>query len=810
MISNFFKVIYRHIIKERLFSITTIFGLTLSFFCFIVIALYIHDELNFDNIHKDANNIYRVIRHEKAETGEIKSIAQVPGKIAQGMVDQFPEVESAIRLIQFGSLTMGNDPMTRGYEYLTLADSTFFQFFDFKLLQGDPSTALNNPDGIVVSQKLAKRYFGTEDVMGKVIWANGLDMTIAGVMQDFPSNSHLQLDLLFSERAVDKHFPRYRIYEPSDWSNNISATYIKVGYHESVSNLESKLTSLVKDNYPVDRDFNSTFTLQPLLDIHLKSENIEDYQINPSGFNTFYIYMFTVVAFLILLIASLNYMNLSTAAAFKRTREIGTRKTLGAGKLSLIGQFVGEALILSLFSLVIAIALVQAFSPYINNFTGKTLLLQYLDLPWMAGIGIVLILFGLLASLYPALIVSKVSPAEAIKKEVRIANRSLPMRKVLVVAQFAVSIMMISSTLVIYRQLNYMRQKSLGFNVENLVAIDINSGIQRRQFESYKTELSRLPEVKSVTVSSRVPGEWKRFPIANVNLVENPLPTEMIFVGIDQDFLHTFDLQLREGRNFNAGAGDSTKVLLTRLAVEQLGLENPIGQKITIPSVSFGGLRRDFEQPFEAEVIGVVDDFYFESFRTKMKPLIFAYYNNPIHSIDYYTLRIQTRDWDRTLTSIKEINNQFDTNNPIEYNFLDTKFNEFYHSDEKRGQVFVTFSGVIVLIACMGLFALVTFAVENRRKEIGVRKVLGASTNNIVSLISREFILLVLVAFVIAIPLVIATMNSWLSEFAYHVNFGVGTFALAGGIAIVIAFVTISIRSLKAAKSNPVDSLRSE
>lgn len=810
MLLNYLKIAYRHLNKNRTFSLINIFGLTIGFLCFILIALYIHDELNYDRMHKDGAYIYRVIQHETMEDGELRNVATVAGRIGPESQSQFPEVADAVRISVYGRLTMGNDPETRGYEVFTVADSGFFNFFDFKLLKGNPNTALTQPNSIVISQKLANRYFGTEDVVGKMVKLNDTDMNVSGVMQDFPTNSHLQIDLLLSEALVDQYFPWYRRFESSDWTTNSFATYIKLKPWQDKLSYENKLTQLVEQNYPADKEYRSTFSLQPLADIHLYSSDIQDYQVNNSGFTPFYIYMFSIVAFLILLIAALNYMNLSTAAAYKRTREIGTRKTLGAGKFSLISQFLGEATLLSMISLTIAIAILQVIMPSVNGFTNKTMSLSILPISWAAIIAATLIGCGILASLYPAFIVSQVSPVEAIKKEIRFANRSIPVRKVLVVVQFSISIIMISSTLIIYRQLNFMREKELGFDVENLVTVDINSGILRRQFEAIKHEFAKLPEVQSVTVSSRVPGEWKQFPIVSVNRQEESIKEDMIYVGIDSDFLNTYHIQLLAGRNFGNSPSDSTKVILTQLAVDQLGLENPIGQIVTIPSVAWGGQIEELEEPFQAEVIGVVDNFYFESFRKRMMPLIFAYHNNPIHNIDYYTLRIKSNNWENTLSDLKRINEQFDTKNPVEYNFLDSKFAEFYTSDTKRGQIFLAFSTIIVLIACLGLFALVSFSIENRKKEIGVRKVLGASTESIVNLLSKEFILLIIIAFAIATPLVIVTMRSWLSEFAYHVNFGVGTFAISGIIALLIAFITISFRSIKAAVANPVDSLRNE
>ena len=810
MLFNYLKIAYRHLNKNRAFSLINIFGLTIGFLCFILIALYIHDELNYDRMHKDGANIYRVIQHETMEDGELRKVSTVAGRIGPESVSQFPEVADVVRISVYGRLTMGNDPETRGYEVFTVADSGFFNFFDFELIRGNPNKALTEPNSIVISQKLANRYFGTEDVVGKMIKLNDNDMNVSGVMQDFPTNSHLQIDMLLSEAAVDQYFPWYRRFESSDWTTNSFATYVKLKPGQDESGYENKLTQLVRQNYPADKEFRSTFTLQPLSDIHLYSSDIQDYQVNNSGFTPYYVYMFSVVALLILLIAALNYMNLSTAAAYKRTKEIGTRKTLGAGKWSLISQFLGEATILSLISLIVAIAILQVIMPFVNDFTNKSLSISTLPLEWAVIMTFTLIGCGVLASLYPAFIVSQVSPAEAIKKEIRFANRSIPVRKVLVVAQFAISIIMISSTLIIYRQLNFMRDKELGFDVENLVTVDINSGVLRRQFEAIKHEFAKLPEVQTVAVSSRVPGEWKRFPIASVHRQEESIKEDMIYVGIDSDFLSTYNIELLAGKNFSNSPGDSTKVILTQLAVDQLGLKDPIGQVVTIPTVAWGGQINDLREPFHAEIIGVVDNFYFESFRKKMMPLVFAYHNNPIHSIDYYTLRIKSSNWDKTLSELKRINEQFDPKNPVEYNFLDSKFAEFYRSDVKRGQIFLAFSAIIVIIACLGLFALVSFSIENRQKEIGIRKVMGASSQSIVNLLSKEFIVLVIIAFAIATPLVIFTMRSWLTEFAYHVNFGIGTFAISGAVALLIAFVTISFRSIKAAVANPIDSLRSE
>ncbi|HRJ30714.1 MAG TPA: ABC transporter permease [Cyclobacteriaceae bacterium] len=818
MLFNYFKITLRYLLKNRTFSFINIFGLTFGFLCFTLIALYLFDELSFDMLHKDAGRTYRVIQHIQQDDGTLRTVAPVAARIAPAALSQLPEVEDVLRVSGIGRITLGNDPVTRDYERVLTIDENFFTFFDFQLLEGDPATALKQPDGIVLSEKLAKKYFGNEPAMGKSLWSalrrneQNVHLTVTGIMKDFPKNSHLQIDIIYAESTWPTVFQWYTNFMSSDWSSNNFITYVKLKPGADQQAFEQKLTELVKANYPADKDFKSTFTLQPMKDIHLYSDSIQGAtnEVNANSIKPFYLYLFAAVAFLILLIASLNYMNLSTAAAIKRTREIGTRKTLGALRAQLVAQFSGEAILLSAASLFLAGALLQILLPFVNSFTEKELSLQALPVSWAAVLILVMIASGLLSSLYPAFIIARVKPAEALKKDVKLGNRSLPVRKVLVAGQFAISIIMIASTLVIYRQLNFMRSKELGFNLQNLLVIDINSGRLRQNFESVKAEFASVPEVQSITTSTRVPGEWKSFPITTVKAEGEPRGSEMIYVGIDQDFLSTYNIQLLEGRNFVAGPADSTKVILTKLAVEQLGLTNPVGQVIEIPSVRWGASIEPLEKSLKVEVIGIADDFHFESFRQQMKPVIFAAPNTSIQRIDYYTVSIQTSNWSETLEKLKAANTKIDPDNPLEYTFLDSRFEEFYKADEKRGQIFLVFSSVIVLIACLGLFAVVSYTIESRTKEIGIRKVLGASVRNIVGLVSKEFLLLVLMAGVVAIPVSYFMMKNWLQDFAYHVGMGADVFVLAGMIALIIAFATISFRSIKAAVANPVESLRNE
>jgi putative ABC transport system permease protein len=817
MILNYFRIALRHLFKNRIFSAINLFGLTLGFLCFTMLSLYVYDELSFDKFHKDADLIYRVIQNERLEDGSMRKVLLSAARIGPEAAQQIPEVEEITRIYANGRLTVGNEPAARDYEVTRTTDPNFFLMFNYPFVEGDPATALKQKDAIILSESHAKKFFGDGPYLGKRLWSSlerddkPFDLIVAGVFRNLPKNSHMVFDIIFSENIWPSISPRFDSYMQNDWTSNNFVTYIKLKSGSDVAAVEEKMTSIVKEHYPKDREFRSTFTLQALDNIHTGSNDLQGNVGQTNAIKPFYIYMFGIVAVLILGIACLNYMNLSTASAFRRIREIGTRKALGAMKSQLIGQFTGEAVILSVVAMVVAVALLQVLLPSVNQFAEKEMSLTMLPAGWMFALGTVILLSGVLSAAYPAFIISRVSAVEAFKKDVRIGNRSVPMRKILVATQFAISIMMITCTIVIYQQVNFLRTKDVGFEKDNLVVIDINSRNLRRNFEQVKTEFSSIPEVQAVTASTRVPGEWKSFPIATVKPEGHPLSTEMIFVGIDNDFLATFKIDLRLGRNFMPGESDSTKVILTEKGVQELGLTDPIGTMIDVPSMRWGGSVSPPDRPYRAEIIGVAADFHFESFRHKMTPVIFGAANTPIQSIDYYTVRVNTRDLAGVVEKLKNVNMQIDPVNPLEYTFLDDEvFNSFYRMDEKRGQIFLVFSAVIICIASLGLFALVSYSIESRMKEIGVRKVLGATVSNIVTLVSKEFIVLVVISGLIAVPAAWYFMNAWLSDFEYRVGLGAGEFVLALLVALVIAFTTICFRAIKAGRSNPVNSLRSE
>jgi len=809
MFANYLKIAIRYFIKNKVFSLINIFGLTLGFSCFILLSLFIRDEMSFDRFHNGYKEIYRVIQNIKDPDGSLRKVASVAPLVGTEAKELFPEVLDQTQLIEIGRLTVGNDVMNRDYERIWIADANFFQFFNFEFLYGDPQSALSRPDNLVITESTAKKYFGKTDVVGQTLYTNVYQARISAVIKDFPSNSHLSMNMIHAEPTWEREISDWKEWTSSNWTSNAFITYYKMAPDFEKRAFEQKLTGFVTSHYNNDMAYHSTFSLQPLSKIHLYSNEIEG-GLNVNKGNPLYIYMFSIVAILILAIACFNYMNLSTAAGSRRIREIAMRKTLGADKKQLILQFTGETLILSLFSLIMAVVLIDILSHPIMAFLGRELVVPYDNFLFTAALVITTLLSGILSAIYPAFIFSRINPAARLKKEIRIRGQGLSLRKILVIAQFSISIIMIAVTIIIYQQLRFLQNKELGFNVNSLLVVDINSGTLRSRFESVKHAFESISEVQSVTVSSRVPGEWKVFPIANVTDRKNENKAQLIFVGADEDFLKTFDIQLTMGRNLRNDAADSNSVLISESALKSLNIDDPLGKSLIVTGTIWAGDLAEQDEPYTPVIVGVVKDFYFQSFREKRKPVMLASYRNPVHKIDYFTLRASTNNWQELITKLTAVNNRFDSENPLEYHFLDNRFVQFYKDDKIRGQLFLIFSGLIVLISSLGLFALSSFAIENRIKEIGVRKVLGAGVKNIIWLILSEFVSLVGIAALLGIPAAYFSVQNWLQEFAYRISIAWWVFPAAGVIALMIAVATISFKAIRAALTNPADALRYE
>ncbi|MGS2738557.1 ABC transporter permease [Sinomicrobium sp. M5D2P17] len=814
MIRNYFKTAWKNLKKNKFFSFINIVGLTIGTSCFLLIALYIFDELTFDRFHQHTSNIYRAVNHKTNSNGELTKIAGTGYQVSEKAKTDFPEIQGIARMITLGRTNVSALDHTQVFhENITLGNPRFFNVFDFEFLQGTSAHALTEPHTVVMTEEMAYRLFGTADVLGKTIRTDvdNIPVKITGILKDFPGNSSITFNMLFSESSMTGD--GFKNFINTDWDSDSFATYFSLKDQSDPKKVEAGITKLIAENQDAGVSGKSDLALQPLADIHFHSEDIEGDSGKKGSLTT--IYVFSIVAFFVLFIACVNYMNLTTARYTNRAKEIAVRKVVGASRQNLTGQFLTEAFLTTVIAIVFALIITKITLPWFNTFTEKQLTLgTATDYRILIGIGLITIVVGLLSGLYPALVQAALKPLSLMKHKDQMSKGKVSLRRSLVVLQFVVSIVMIVATMVIYLQMKYLNNKDIGFRKDQLVVVDINSGKVRDSWKTIRHEFSKLAQVARVSVSSRVPGEWKNLPKVSVhNNAGDPQEKNMFFLGVDDQFLQTYDIELLQGRNFLPDhLADSTSVLINESAAKALGIVEPSGQFIEIPSVNFGGDFSPLDKPFLARVVGIVRDFNFQSLREPLAPMVLGTQKNPIHSIDYFTVRLSQGNTDvlPALKKMQEIFYGVDQGHQLEYHFLDEQWELFYRNDRIRETIFIVMTLLAILIACLGLLGLSTYAAEQRIKEIGIRKVLGASTGGIVRLLSKDFIKLVLIAILIASPIAWWGMNSWLEGFAYRIHIQWWMFALAGLVAVAIALITVSGQSLKAAMTNPVKSLRTE
>jgi putative ABC transport system permease protein len=815
MFRNYFRIAWRNLLKNKIYSFINLFGLTVGLACFLLIALYIFDELTFDRFHKDADNIYRVVEDKTSADGKQSKVASVAYNIYSHAQTDFPEVSRITHISILGRANILNNENNKAfYESYWVVNHDFLKLFDFKIIAGDRNTALKDPNSVIITEETAKKIFGEINVIGKTLRVDrgdSIPYKITAVLENFPANSHLNFNLAFSE-ATFASAAWYKDFTSKDWSSNTFVTYLALKPNSRPEKTAAKINQVVAANRTDNKSGKSSFVLQPLKAIHFYSSGI-DGDMGRKG-NMFYIYVFSILALFVLLIACINYMNLTTARFANRAKEIAVRKVAGAGRKNLISQFLSEALLMTGIALLLALLTVKLLLPAFNRFTEKKLTLGIdTDLRIWSGVFVIVLFAGLVSGTYPAFFQSRLKPFLLFKNKIPQNKSDFSIRRMLVIFQFSLSIIMIIATMIVFLQLKFVSTKDMGFNKDRLLVVDINSGGVRRSAETIKTEYLKLTSVKSVSVTSRVPGEWKVLPKVKVN---NPgsgtsATNDMYFIGVDDQFLKTFEVDLLKGRNFSsATSADSSAVILNQTAAALLGITEPSEQIIQIPSVDFSGNVSPLRKPFDARVVGIVRDFNFRSLRETIAPMVLAYQKNPVHNIDYFTSKISGKNISGTLKQMESILHKIDPEHLFEYNFLDKQWELFYREDEKRQTIFFSVALLTILIACLGLFGLATYAAEQRIKEIGIRKVLGASVSGIVTLLSKDFLKLVLIAALIAFPVAWWAMSTWLRDFAYRIDIGWWVFVLAGALALIIAFVTVSFQAIRAAVSNPVKSLRAE
>lgn len=822
MFRNYLKIAVRSLGRSKLYTILNVAGLSFGLTCFLLISLYVVDELTFDSQHLQRDRIFRLITN-KSTNGDATTVAGGSFKISEMAERNIPGIERVGRMQRQGraNILSTDNPANFFQETVTVADQNFFKIFTFPILHGDYASALSAPNSIVITEDIATKLFNSTDVVGKTIKFNFLDQSlkITGVLKNHPPNSSFNFGSIISDASF-QNSDYYKSMANGGWLDDDFSIYTLLKPGANSADVAKKLSAYVSANSTTAVGVKFSFNLQPIKSMHLESENIIDGARNtnvdamPQG-SMLFVKIFSGIALFMLVIAGINYVNLTTARGSRRLKEIGVRKTIGALKANLIKQFLIESLLVTMISFLLAVAAVNLLLPAFNNFSNKHLSLglntDYRI--WLYAIAFAL-LTGLLSGSYPAFMLSKFKPV-LLLKGFKLQNRSgLSLRKALVVFQFTISIIMIIATMFLILQVRYLNNTNLGFNKELLAVIDVNTLKARSNFEAVKNEMSRIASVKSVSVTSRVPGEWKTFRTLKIRpggSTNEPAISYMF--AADKDFLKTFEVTLLKGRNFESPA-DSSAILVNETAAALLGIKEPGGQTVDIAGVSRNASNSfnplDAESPYKPRVVGIVKDFHFQSLRSKIEPLVLSYNNNPIHSIDYYSVRIDAANIQTSLDKLKEVMVNNDKEDPFEYHFLNDQLSLFYVEDARRQTILVWAAIATVFIAGLGLFGLATYSAEQRVKEIGVRKVLGATVLNLTSLLSKDFLKLVLIANGIAFPIAWWAVQKWFQEYAYHVDVHWWVFVLAGVLALLIALFTVSFQSIKAAIANPVKSLKME
>ena len=815
MIKNYLKIAWRNVMKNKIFSFINIFGLSIGLTCCMLIALYLNHELTYDKYHKNADLVYQLGTNFIREGKEDRS-ANTPAPMARAMQMEFPEIQAATRLLKTFAddktliqyTTASGDTRsfyeTNGY----LADSTFFQLLTYQFKEGNPATALINPNSLVISEEVAKKFFGTESALNKTVHissnTNGdYDFKITGVF--IPSKNPTHIDARFFMSLNGGDIEDYVASRTDLASNNMFYTYFLLHPGADPKQLEAKFPAFI-DKY-AGKDlkamgFYKKQFLIPLTDIHLRSTTKSN--VTPGG-NTTYLYILTSIAVFILLIACINFMNLSTARSSKRSAEVGVRKVLGAKKSSLLRQFIGESVVHSMIAFVFAIIFTALLLPVFSFVSGADLSISLSSHGKFLIVFFVLALItGLVAGSYPAFYLSSFQPVKVLKGKISNTLAAVSLRKALVVFQFVISVALIVASVIINKQMDFMQNKDLGFEKEQQLIIPLRSNPAKKIYASLKDELNREPLVRSVGASLYYPGIFNPSDMPFYREGKSMDDAKRAYVNwVDDSFLQTLGIKPVAGRLFSKdfAADTNFRVIMNEEAIRQLGFDNPTSVEGKKVKVDWQG------QTYTFDVIGIVKDFHFKKLHERIEPYVFQLNNVPQYN---YMIAHITGETSKALKSIEASWRKLNPNEPFEYSFLDDDFLKNYEADNRLGAIIKYFTIIAILISCLGLFGLATFSAEQRTKEIGIRKVLGAGVGSIAGLLSKEFLKLVFIAIVIASPLAWYAMHNWLDDFAYRVKIGWAVFAVTAGIALLIAVMTISFQALKAAIANPVKSLRSE
>lgn len=816
MIKNYYRTAVRNLRKHKTFSFINLAGLSIGLTSFILIALYIFDELTFDSIHRDADKIYRVVEHKTSADGQQTRRAGTGLQVSERAKAEFPVIRNVARISRFWrpDIRTSEDSPNVFHEDYIAGNQCFLDVFSFPLIYGDRKTALTDPKSVLLTEETAKKFFGNADVVGKSLFFDddSVAYKITGILKNFPVNSSIAFNLLVSESTIIG-IPEARAHFSTDWNSGAFATYFLLDKTTAIDALDTRLDQLIAANHKQNPGEKSLVKLQALKDIHFGSAGI-DGDSGKKG-NITYVYVFFIVACFIILIACINYMNLSTARFMNRGKEIAVRKVAGASRSSLVRQFLMEVALVVIFSVLLSILFVNLALPAFNSFTEKHLSFGFSsDYRIWLGIVLMVVIVTLLAGLYPALYQSSLNPLSLLKGKIRIGKANISLRRALVVFQFMISIVLIAATIIIYQQMQYVNNKDMGFDKEQLVVIDVNSGYVRRSIGTVRNEFSKIPQVRSVSLTSTVPGAWKTIPTVKVNTdTNNPASgRDLYFFGVDAQFLSTYNIKLINGRNFYAtGKSDSLAVLINQTSAKQLGITEANGQTVTLLSAKFGSDNRSgLDRPYMVTVAGIVQDFNFQSLHETIAPMIIGFDKSFGLSFGHLTVKLTGGDLDVVLKKLNSVLLSIDQEHLFEYHFLDRQWEQLYREDRIRQTVFLVIALLAIFIAALGLLGLTIYAAKQRVKEIGMRKVLGAGVSSIVFMLLKDILKLVIIAAFVAVPIAWILMHQWLQDFAYRIDINWWVFIVSTLVAVLVAMTTIFIQVVKAATANPVKSLRAD
>ena len=812
MIRNYFVVAYRNLRKQSFYSIINVAGLAVGIASCIIILLYVRNETSYDKHHLDAERLYRVNSEIKFGPNHLV-MAVCPAPLAETLRKDYPEVEASARFWNSGPSIFKRNEDSFKEDHTVFADSSIFKVFPMPFLAGDPNTALREPNTMVISRKAAEKYFPGENAMGQTLTGDRNDLwKVTGIIEDMPSTSHFRFDFMLSLVTTEYH-------KDQNWLSNNFYTYIKLREGARARDLEGKFMKMI-DTYAgpqarmaLGNDFTMEkfrasgnkmeFTLMPVTDIHLYSGRMAELGANSDAI---YVYLFSAIALFILVIACINFMNLSTARSANRAKEVGIRKVMGSFRSHLVRQFLLESILLSVVSFILAIAVAWLVVPQFNDLARKELYLPFGNGIFWALIAGAALVVGVIAGVYPSFFLSAFKPVNVLKGNLALGSKSGFIRGALVVFQFWISIVLVVGTIAVNRQLSFIQNKKIGFNKDQVLVIHDAYSLGA-QLQSFKEEVLKESGIISGTISGFLP-------VAGTNRSDNThwpegvQPTDENMVAlqcweVDYDYVKTLGMNILQGRDFSRDfPSDSGAVILNQAAIRLFGYDaDPIGKRIS----TFDGPR---EEPSTVSfpVVGVVEDFHWESMRNNIGPVaLFLRTDN-----GRISFRFQAADGQEVVNKIEAKWKKVAHGLPFDYSFLDEDFGRMYAAEQRLGSIFTIFAGLAIVIACLGLFALTAFTAEQRTKEIGIRKVLGASVSGIVVLLSSEFGKLILIAFILAVPVAWYVIQWWLKDFTYKTEVGVAVYAIAGISAFLIAWLTMSFQSIKAALSNPIKSLRSE